>query len=301
MSFENIVGNDSIKTFLNKIVEENHIVHSYLFVGIEGIGKRLFAKEFARKLLCFNQEDTEDCLSCIKFKTENHPDFFQIEPENNIIKIAQIRDMQEKIAQKPITSKRKVYFIMDSDTMTKEAQNCLLKTLEEPPEYATIILTSSNESKLLNTIKSRCMKVSLKEITEEQIETYGKETLGIPIENKFIKASGGSIGKAIRLQEEKERYEQIDEILQELQGQDLITILNKADVLEKEKEKIQEILEYMLISLYHTKDRKKQNCIVHIEETKRRIAASSNYTMCIDYLLMKLWEELNEKYSRSSI
>ena len=150
LSFEKIIGNDKVKTFLNKQIEEKHILHSYLFVGVDGIGKTLFAREFARKLLCANQEKAEDCISCIKWNSENHPDFYQIEPENKTIKIEKIRKMQEKISEKPITSSRKVYLIVDSDTMTKEAQNCLLKTLEEPPEFVTIILITSNESKLLN-------------------------------------------------------------------------------------------------------------------------------------------------------
>lgn len=301
LSFKNIIGNDKIKTFLTKSIEENHILHSYLFTGIEGIGKKLFAREVARKLLCLEQEETEDCLSCIKWHSENHPDFYQIEPEGSTIKIEQVRNMQEKIAEKPITSKRKVYLIIDSDTMTKEAQNCLLKTLEEPPEYATIILTSSNESKLLNTIKSRCIKIFFQGIEKDNMEQYMKEKYEIGPSKELLEASQGSLGKMIRLQEQKEIYEQIDNWLNQIEKEDFITMTEKAEVLYKEKENIQEILEYIVVSLYHTKERKKLNAIQHIEETKKRILASSNYDMCIDYLLMKLWEEMNEKYSRSSI
>lgn len=301
LSFKNIIGNDKIKAFLTKSIEENHILHSYLFTGIEGIGKKLFARELARKLLCLKQEETEDCPSCVKWNSENHPDFYQIEPEGSNIKIEQIRSMQEKIAEKPITSKRKVYLIIDSDAMTKEAQNCLLKTLEEPPEYATIILTSANESKLLNTIKSRCIKISFEGIEKNKIEQYMKEKYEIEPSKELIEASQGSLGKIIRLQEQKEIYEQVDNFLNNIDKQDFITMTEKAEVLYKEKENIQEILEYIVVSLYHTKERKKLNAIQYVEETKKRILASSNYDMCIDYLLMKLWEEMNEKYSRSSI
>ena len=111
-------------------------------------------------------EKGDSCESCIKWDSNNHPDFLQIEPENNTIKIEQIRNMQEEISVKPIASNKKVFLIVNSDCMTKESQNCLLKTLEEPPEYATIILTTSNESKLLNTIKSRCMKIPFQKIEE---------------------------------------------------------------------------------------------------------------------------------------
>ncbi len=295
MSFEKIVGNDKVKTFLNKQIEDEHILHSYLFVGIEGVGKTLFAKEFARKLLCLNGEKAADCLSCTKLNSNNHPDYLEIEPENNVIKIEQIRQMQEKISEKPITSKRKVYLIIDSDLMTKEAQNCLLKTLEEPPEYATIILIASNESKLLNTIKSRCMKVAFEGISEEQIESKVRELLKVEPSKELIKKSEQSIGKALYLHEKKEIYEQVDSILNNIEGQDLITTLNKSEVLYKEKENIQEILEYINVSLYHTKEINKINCIKYIEETKKRLLANSNYDMCVDFLLMKLWEEVAQK------
>lgn len=295
MSFEKIIGNEKIKTFLNKQIEENRIVHSYLFVGIDGIGKELFAKEYARKILCLNKEENEDCISCIKWKSNNHPDFYQIEPENKTIKIEQIRQMQERISEKPITSKKKVYLIIDSDTMTKEAQNCLLKTLEEPPEYASIILTTSNESKLLNTIKSRCMKISFEPIEQQKIEQYVKDTLQIEPSKELINLSDGSIGRALILEEEKEVYEQINKVINNIENQDLITTLNNTEVLYKEKEKIHEILEYINVSLYHTKEIRKLNCIQYVEETKKRILSNGNYDMCIDYLLMNIWKKINNK------
>ena len=293
MSFEKIIGNDKVKTFLNKQIEEKHILHSYLFVGLNGIGKTLFAKEFARKLLCTNQEETEDCISCIKWNSGNHPDFYQIEPENKTIKIEQIRKMQEKISEKPITSSRKVYLIIDSDIMTKEAQNCLLKTLEEPPEFVTIILITSNESKLLNTIKSRCMKIYFEKIEEDKIQKYLENNMQIEISKELIKLSGGSIGRAITLQEEKDIYGQVNNVLYNLEKQDLITTLNNSEILYKEKERIQEILEYINMFLYNTKEIKKMNCIEYVEEKKKRLLSNSNYDMCIDYLLMKLWEKMH--------
>ena len=88
------------------------------------------------------------------------------------IKIEQIRYMQEKIAEKPIASNKKVYIINNSDTMTKEAQNCLLKTLEEPPEYAVIILVLANENNMLYTIKSRCTKIMFNPLSKEEIIHY---------------------------------------------------------------------------------------------------------------------------------
>ena len=297
MSFDNIVGNNKIKDFLNQSIGEQHVSHSYLFVGIDGIGKTLFAREFAKKILCLNGKG-DSCESCIKWDSNNHPDFLQIEPENNTIKIEQIRNMQEEISVKPIASNKKVFLIVNSDCMTKESQNCLLKTLEEPPEYATIILTTSNESKLLNTIKSRCMKIPFQKIEESELEEYAKNVLNLKLSKEFIKICEGSIGKLLEIEEDKEIYTEINSLLDNIERYSFTTLINKAEVLYKEREKIQEILEYINVYLYNQKNMKKLNCIKYVEEVKKRLLANSNYDMCIDYLLMKLWEEINEKYSR---
>lgn len=294
MSFERIIGNDKVKQFLNNAINENHILHSYLFSGIEGIGKKIFAIEFAKKILCIEQNDEqENCLSCLKFKSSNHPDFMILEPENNVIKIEQIRNMQEKISEKPIVSKRKVYIIVDSDCMTKEAQNCLLKTLEEPPEYATIILTTANESKLLNTIKSRCIKVKFNGLLENEINQYLKQNEIVINEENYIKISQGSIGKLLDIKEDEDVYNQVNIVLENIDKNTLIDILNKAEILYSQKDKIQEILDYINIYLYNTKDIRKINCIEYVEDTKRRLISNSNYDMCIDYLLLRMWEQIN--------
>lgn len=294
MSFERIIGNDKVKQFLNNAINENHILHSYLFSGIEGIGKKLFAIEFAKKILCIEQNDEqENCLSCLKFKSSNHPDFMILEPENNVIKIEQIRNMQEKISEKPIVSKKKVYIIVDSDCMTKEAQNCLLKTLEEPPEYATIILTTANESKLLNTIKSRCIKVKFNGLLENEINQYLKQNEIVVNEENYIKISQGSIGKLLDIKEDEDVYNQVNIVLENIDKNTLIDILNKAEILYSQKDKIQEILDYINIYLYNTKDIRKINCIEYVEDTKRRLISNSNYDMCIDYLLLRMWEQIN--------
>lgn len=294
MSFERIIGNDKVKQFLNNAINESHILHSYLFSGIEGIGKKLFAIEFAKKILCIEQNDEqENCLSCLKFKSSNHPDFMILEPENNVIKIEQIRNMQEKISEKPIVSKKKVYIIVDSDCMTKEAQNCLLKTLEEPPEYATIILTTANESKLLNTIKSRCIKVKFNGLLENEINQYLKQNEIVVNEENYIKISQGSIGKLLDIKEDEDVYKQVNIVLENIDKNTLIDILNKAEILYSQKDKIQEILDYINIYLYNTKDIRKINCIEYVEDTKRRLISNGNYDMCIDYLLLRMWERIN--------
>ena len=173
MSFENIIGNKKIKSEFIDTIKNNTISHSYLFVGQEGIGKKLFAKELAKMALCLNNKtESDNCSSCVKFDSGNNPDFVLIEPDGNSIKIAQIREMQENVYTKPIVSSKKVFVINDSDKMTEEAQNSLLKTLEEPPEYIIIILITANENKLLNTIKSRCLKISFNNLETSDLISY---------------------------------------------------------------------------------------------------------------------------------
>ena len=170
MIFEEIVGNEKNKEFLKNIINTNNVAHSYMFVGKESIGKLLFAKEFAKAILCTSEQKTcNKCKSCIEFDTNNNPDFSILEPDGNSIKIDQIRELTKKVYEKPVVSNKKVYIINDSNYMTKEAQNSLLKTLEEPPEYVTIILIASNENSFLPTIKSRCTKITFNKLTNSEL------------------------------------------------------------------------------------------------------------------------------------
>ena len=171
MDVNSLIGNSKIKEYLTNVALNNQNLHSYIFAGPEGIGKKLFAMNFAKMLLCLSDnKPCNNCKSCISFDGGNHTDFMLINAEDGkSIKIEQIRVMQEKIVEKPILSARKVYIINDAELMTKEAQNCLLKTLEEPPEYVIIILIVSNESKLLNTVKSRCVKIEFSKLSNEEI------------------------------------------------------------------------------------------------------------------------------------
>ena len=308
MAFENLIGNEKIKTILTNAIQSNNVLHSYLFTGIDGIGKSLFAKEFANMILCTsdNKKPCQKCKSCLEFQGESHPDFLQIEPEDGkTIKIEQIRYLQEKIAEKPITSEKKVYIINECDTMTREASNALLKTLEEPPTYATIILITANESKLLVTIKSRCTKMAFQPLSEIEIKTYLKQksldiNKEIGMDNKItenlIKQSQGSIGRLLRIQQEIEDYQKVDEIIQNLEKKDITQIWQDAEILYQSKDNILDLLDYINIVFYEKlmlkKDMKYTKAVSIIEETKKRITANANYDMCIDNMLLKLWEKL---------
>ena len=301
--FEGILGNEKNKKILEKSLELSKSSHSYIFWGTEGIGKKAIAKEFAKKILCIgNKQNDCSCKSCIEFSSSNNPDFLLIESDDGKIKIEQIREMQRKIAEKPIISDKKVYIINDADKMTTEAQNCLLKTLEEPPEYITIILICSNENNLLSTIKSRCTRMYFEPIEINEVKKYIKGiNISKDINENILNLSQGSIGKAIKLVENQSLYENIEKLLEDLTKKDLIDIIKMSEEICKSKEEIESILEYMnVVALELSKKNIKYiRFIETIEETKKRLKANSNYDMCIDNMLFNIWEEVNEKNNRS--
>ena len=296
--FENILGNERNKNILEKTIELNKVSHSYIFWGTEGIGKKLIAEDFAKRILCLQNHDYDcKCKSCIEFDSNNNPDFQLIESTDGKIKIEQIREMQRKIAEKPIISSRKVYIIENSDTMTKEAQNCLLKTLEEPPEYITIILICSNEDNLLSTIKSRCTRIHFEPLKENEIKQYLEKAIPEQqISENIINLAQGSIGKVIKLNEKKDIYENIEKILINMRNKDLIEIVQMSEGIYKSKEEINSILEYINVLLLKLSKQNKKyiKCIEIVEETKKRLKANSNYDMCIDYMIFSMWQEIAE-------
>ncbi len=295
--FENIIGNTNIKTVLEKSIKQNKLSHSYLFVGIQGIGKKMIATEFAKMILCLDDNKyCNHCKSCIEFDTNNNPDFVLISPDGNNIKIEQIRDIQKRIQEKPIISEKKVYIIDNADLMTTEAQNCLLKTLEEPPEFAVIILIGSNSNTFLPTIKSRCTIMNFNKISDEEMTKYLREKCDVKnIDQNMLYMYQGSIGKALELKEKQEEYKNIENIINNIDRYDLIDFINNAEILYKSKEEINDILDYINVILFNkAKDEYLYtNCIQIVENTKKRLKQNANYDMSIDNMLFNIWEEIN--------
>ena len=295
--FENIIGNNKVKEYLKTSIKQEKVSHSYLFIGIDGIGKKLIAKDFAKKMLCLDEDDNENkCKSCIEFISQNHPDFEIIEPDGNSIKIEQIRTLQKKIQEKPIISNKKIYIIDQSEKMTKEAQNCLLKTLEEPPEFAIIILIGNNESLFLDTIKSRCIILHFEQIENKELKDFLTKQYQIEnLSDDVLKIFQGSIGKAIELKDRIAEYLQIESIIEQLDKKDLIDIIDMSRIIYDSKEEIYSILEYINIILlnFAKSNGKYTNCIKIVENTKERLKNNSNYDMCIDNMLFKMWGEVN--------
>ncbi len=306
MGFNNIIGNSKVKGILTKSLDNKTILHSYMFVGEQGVGKNIFAKQFAKKILCenYNGNECNQCKSCVEFDSNNNPDFAEIEPDGKVIRIEQIREMQIKVVEKPINSDKKIYIINDADLMTKEAQNCLLKTLEEPPDYIVIILVVSNESRILATIKSRCMRIIFEKISDDDIKKYLTNNCGLEsISSNILRMCDGSIGKCLSVANKIEDYNQLEKIFLNIDTS-ITKFINSADMLYKNKDNINDYLEYINVILYNKvreneNSRKYINAIKIVEQTKQRLFGNANYDMCIDYLLFNIWEEINEKYSRS--
>lgn len=296
--FNNILGNEEAKKILENTIKTQNISHSYMFIGQNGIGKFMIAKEFAKAILCQGeQKPCNTCESCIKFNGENNPDIQIIdEIEEKSIKTETIKEMVKGVYEKPIEGSRKVYIINDSQKMTKEAQNSLLKTLEEPPEYVVIILITENENLLLNTIKSRCTKIKFNPLKDNEIIKILKEKYDYKeVTENMLEIAGGSVTHALSVQGKEEIFSEIKTIFSNLEKINIIDLLNKKDLVFKDKDNIYEILDYINIILFNKikENIKYTNCIKIVEETKDRLKKNSNYDMTIDNLLLKVWEEIN--------
>ena len=295
MAFETLAGNKKTKELLNTIIKQNKFLHSYMFVGQSGIGKMLYAKEFSKRAMCLNREEIcNKCKSCLEFDNNNHPDFFVIEPDGNSIKIEQIRELTNKIIEKPIVSEKKIYIINNAYLMTREAQNCLLKTLEEPPEFAIIILIVENEGNILNTIKSRCTKIYFENISDIEMKKLLEKKYGtLDLSDNMLKSFNGSMEKATKIMENKEFYNKIENIFSNIEKTSRINLLNN-DEIYKNKENIDEILDYINIIFWNKlqKNQKYINCLNIVQEARNRLARNANFDMTIDNMLIKIWEEI---------
>lgn len=309
MSLDEIIGNEENKVILKNAINNKNILHSYLFYGAEGIGKKIFAKEFAKMILC-NGDDfhkpCNTCKACVEFDSDNNPDFFFIEPDGNSIKIDQIREMQKSVIEKPIESSKKVYIIDNCHLMTKEAQNCMLKTLEEPQEYVVIILIASNENSILPTVKSRCTKLYFKELSDSELFKYvGNGSDGILLENDLIKLCNGSIARANFIAQKIDTLTQVKNCIQDVAKVNKLQFIKNSNVFAENKDDVNLLLDYINILLFRNIQERVKNvdgyvrAIKLVENTKAKILNSNNFDMTIDNLLINMWEEINEKNSRS--
>ena len=175
--FADIVGQEQIKEHLQNAIRLNKVSHAYIISGERSSGKEFLAKTFSMALQCENRQDTEPCQECHSCKqalSKNHPDIIFLTHEKpNTISVDDIRtQINGDVAIKPYSGPKKIYIISDGEKMTVQAQNALLKTLEEPPEYAVILILTTNVGALLPTILSRCVILSMKPARDEQVKKY---------------------------------------------------------------------------------------------------------------------------------
>jgi len=260
MSFNDIVGQERAIKILTKSLKENKVSSSYIFVGNEGTGKKLTAIEFTKAVNCLNPnkklEACENCQSCNEINKQYFPDLKIVDATKGSIKIEQIREIKKEIELKPFKSKKKVYIIDKAEKMTIEASNCLLKTIEEPPYYAIIILICSKIDPVLPTIVSRCQIVKfglitslkIKELLLDKINNLEKDQAEI-----ISKLAQGSIGKAFKLSADKEyfirREKMLDYLSAIIPGKYGDDIFAKVEKIISEIDKIEEILE--MIKLWY--------------------------------------------------
>ncbi|MBT4288290.1 MAG: AAA family ATPase [Deltaproteobacteria bacterium] len=174
MTFSKIFGHEKVIERLVFSWENNRIPSAYLFIGWDGIGKNTLIKEYAQMLNCDTHSNCQQCNNCRMFKNIEHPDFIIIKPSGKFIRIAQIQGLIEQLSLKPIYATKRVVVIHEAHRMNLESANCFLKILEEPPLDTLIILMTTDESLLLETIQSRCQKVMFSTLTRDQLKKiYG--------------------------------------------------------------------------------------------------------------------------------
>lgn len=172
MSFKEIVNQEHIVRFLVSSFQGNRVAGAYLFLGKEGVGREKTAKEFAKVLNCpaASSDCCDQCASCAAIEQGTHADVHWYRPIDNVITIAQIRDLEKYIYLKPYELKKKLFIICEAECLGEESSNALLKTLEEPPADSVIILIASLAKALLSTISSRCQKIIFNALDEARVK-----------------------------------------------------------------------------------------------------------------------------------
>lgn len=200
-----VLGQNHIIKHFENAIKMGKISHAYIINGEEGSGKLRLAVHFAKALQC--QEGTAgiacgQCKSCKQTDSANQPDIKYVTHEKSGIGVDEIREqINDDIVIKPYSSRYKVYIVPDSEKMTVQAQNALLKTIEEPPEYAIIILLTTNADTFLQTILSRCVLLNIRPVKEDAIKNQLMSEYGVGDYEARVAATfaNGNPGKAIKL------------------------------------------------------------------------------------------------------
>lgn len=251
MSFHDIYGHERQITILKKTLAQKRVGHAYLFSGINAIGKRTLAGEFAKSLNCEKSDILQDacgqCSSCLKIQHANHADFLFVKAEGQFIRIDAIREIQERMKFRPLEGKWRTIIIDEADKMNDHAANALLKTLEEPSASNILILISSRPYSLPATIISRCRHMRFNSLTLIAVTRYLIEQKGMDEQKSVLLAglSGGSVGRALELDEEDISTFRagIMQLLMKARKDDPISLLNLASYFGQDKNQIKQGLD----------------------------------------------------------
>lgn len=325
--FQDVVGHKDIIQYMKTAVEQKKVSHAYILNGERGSGKKMLARLFAMTLQCEKGgcEPCGECRSCKQTDSDNHPDIITLTHEKpGTISVDDIRQqINGDIQIKPYSSPYKIYIIPGADMMTVQAQNALLKTIEEPPEYAIIFLLTENEFSLLETIRSRCVILKLRNIKNTLITKYLMDQYKVPDYQAEICAAfaQGNMGKAISLAtsehfnaikdeaiqllkyiDDMELYEIVAAIkeigkykLEITDYLDIITIWYRDILLYKATRDIDQIVFSDQLKFIKEKAEKSsyegiETILQGIEKAKARIKANVNFDLLMELLLLTIKE-----------
>ncbi len=250
--FDGVVGHEEIISHLQNAIRLGKVSHAYIFGGEHGSGKKLLASLFAMTLQCQEHgiEPCMKCASCKKALNKNHPDIINITHEKpNSIGIDEIRDqLINDVGIKPYESPYKIYIVNDADKLTLQAQNALLKTIEEPPAYAVVMLLADDPDALLPTITSRCVILSLKPVGDRLVKDYLMDRMHIPDYQAEVQASfaQGNVGKAQQMANSAEFTELTENalrILKHSREMEVYELVDAIKIMSAEKQNIYDYLD----------------------------------------------------------
>lgn len=288
MSFSGIYGHEKQIAILQKTIVQKRVGHAYMFSGINSIGKKTLAREFAKALNCELVENLHDacdkCSSCLKIGHANHPDMIFIEADGQFIRINAIREIQEQMKFKPSCGKWRAVIIDAADKMNDQAANALLKTLEEPSSSNILILISPRPYSMPATIMSRCRHMRFNPLPAATVTRFLMEQKGMDTEKAGLLAglSGGSIGTALELDEEDIAgfRAEIMQLLANAKKDDPISLLNLASFSGQDKKKIKQGLD-IINSCF-------RDALIFKETRRKEMLINRDKTSFIDALSQKL-------------
>ena len=291
LGFNDILGHEQIKEHFRNAVVTGKVSHAYILSGEAGMGRKSLANAFALSLLCEKgmAEPCMQCHACKQVLSGNHPDLIYVTHEKPAsIGVDDIREqLNDTIQVRPYSSYYKIYIVDEAEKMTVQAQNALLKTIEEPPAYAVILLLTTNQDSFLPTILSRCVQLKLKPLKDTVVKEYLVQSLGEDESQADIYAAfaRGNLGKAIHLAQSEEfgvMYKEMLRLLKHIKDTDISELLDYIRKVKEENLDIRECLDFMQMwyrDILMYKTTKDINLLIFKDEfsTVKSVSTTSGY------------------------